>query len=416
MLKKTIKLIKSNPFFSPLLFLIDLFLFSIDLFATIGFRKKNPNKICIIKLDKLGDYVLIRNFFYRLRETDQYKNYKFSFIGNKENQKFAEYLDAGLFDKIIWVDIYKYASHPFYRFAISREIYREGFQIAIVPTYGRVLVLDDFVAFATRAAVRIGQHPHSVNIKKWEIKIGNGCYTQLIHVSDDIIFEFERNKLFFEKLTGEDFSNIEPKINYSPPKHQDQGQHVIFLPGAADKHRQWSSKNFAAVADWLTKEKKCRIILCGSPSEYQVGVDISNYSLQPNNIENPIGLLTVPDLFGLLHDAKFILSNETGAVHICAALGKTVFCISNGNHFKKYTEYPPRLKKNVYYIYPAEVETLMKSSYEQAARKYDFKSDLDIDSISPQKVINSIYSFFFNKNSDLKEADHEWRNRTKEQS
>ena len=112
----------------------------------------------------------------------------------------------------------------------------------------------------------------------------------------------------------------------------------------------------------------------------------SNY---PDKIRNEVGALGIAELFNTYHHATFIVTNETGAVHINAALDKLVFVISNGNHFKKYTEYPASLGKNIHYIYPKEVDDLMPH-YDQIASKFDLKSNLDINTIPIEKVIERI--------------------------
>ena len=49
MFKRAIRTLKNNPLMVPLLCLINLVLFATDLLATVGKRKVNANKICILK-------------------------------------------------------------------------------------------------------------------------------------------------------------------------------------------------------------------------------------------------------------------------------------------------------------------------------------------------------------------------------
>ena len=240
MLKRLIRLIKENPLFVPFLFLIDLLLFVTDLVACIGKREVHPNKLCIIKLDKIGDYILLRNFLLELPHHASFKDYEITLIGNSQNKLIVDFLDKNAFHKIIWIDIYKYATNIVYRYKLSRQIYQEGFQQAIVPTFSRVLVLDDFVTFVTRARLRICQSAHLINMKRWERSIGNLFYTTLHQLPDKILFEFERNRLFFQSITGDDFSTTGLEIQNTQLPNSHPGNYIVIIPGAADKFRQWS--------------------------------------------------------------------------------------------------------------------------------------------------------------------------------
>ncbi len=393
MLKRAIRTLKNNPIMVPLLFLIDFVLFATDLLATIGKRKINPNKICILKLDKIGDYILLRNFILDLRNHERFNKCQITFIGNSQNKPFIEFLDKGAFNDFIWIDIYKYSSSLFYRYRISRQIYKEGFHMTLVPTYARVLVLDDFIAFATRAQVTIGQTAHLINIKRWERSIGNRFYTELIDLHDTILFEFERNRLFFQAITRADLSYIQ--LHIQPPKYNLPffGKYVALIPGAGDQFRQWSPTNFTKLIDYLISKINVDVILCGSPIEKDIGTQIVINSKHPDKIRNEVGALGIAELFNTYHHASFIVTNETGAVHIGAAMNKLVFVISNGNHFKKYTEYPASLGKNIHYIYPKEVDDLMPN-YDHIASKFDLKSNLDINTIPVEKVIARITTIF----------------------
>lgn len=392
MKKKIIRVLKTNKIFVPILFIIDFILLFIDILAVIQIRKRRQieNKICIIKLDKLGDYILVRNFFHKLRKSEKFSNCHLTFIGNIEIKPFVDYLDQDLWDNIIWVDIYKLSSNIFYRYKISSKIHSEAFEISINPTYARVLVLDDYITYVTRAKIRIGQTAHLINIKKWESAFGDKLYTNLINVSDEIIFEYERNRKFFEYILEKTLLNVQLKIEgpYSGDKLDEN--YVIVIPGAGDNFRQWPFQKFALVVDWLIRDKNKSVILCGAPSEKQVGKELVSQSKYPTKIINKIGVLSIPELLKTFNQAEFIISNEVGAVHICAALDKTVFCISIANQFSKFTEYPERMKKNIHYIYPDEIYEMMPDR-ELIAKRFDHKSDLSINSISVERVKQSIF-------------------------
>lgn len=389
MLKHVIRIIKDNPVAAPFLVLIDLFLLGVDLLAGIGSRRLDPNKICLVKVDKLGDYVLLRNFIAEIKRSPRFPSCKLTLIANIEQRAFVEFLDQDQIDHVIWLDIYQYAANPLYRFRMARRIYQEGFGLAVCPTYARVLVLDDFIVRVTKATERIGQHAHLVNMKPWERFLGDRCYTSLLQISEEVIFEFERNRAFFAQLLGRPLVHLGLSMDIREVTNPSAKSHVLIAPGAGDTFRQWKADYFAQVADMIVEHYDYDIVLCGSPAEKAIGEALCQSSVHPERISNLIGTLSIPELLMAYRESCFVVSNESASVHLAAALGCVLFCVSNGNHFLKYSEYPAGLEKSVYYIYPDEIDALRYDD-QALARRFDIKSTLDINSIPVAKVTTVI--------------------------
>ena len=72
-------------------------------------------------------------------------------------------------------------------------------------------------------------------------------------------------------------------------------------------------------------------------------------------------------------------------MHFAAAVGTPFICISNGNHFGRFNPYPKEMNINCRYFYPEDVEKNLDDL--KYLEKYRFDSDLDINSISPNKII-----------------------------
>ncbi|MDD5757935.1 MAG: glycosyltransferase family 9 protein [Desulfobulbaceae bacterium] len=389
MLKHVIRVIKDKPIAAPLLLVIDLFLLGIDLLAGIGSRRLDPNKICLVKVDKLGDYVLFRNFIAEIKNSPRFKACRLTLVANIEQKAFIEWLDRDHVDHVIWLDIYQYASNPLYRFRMARRIYQEGFALAVCSTYARVLVLDDFIVRVTKAIERVGQQAHLINMKGWERFFGDRCYTKLLQVSDEVIFEFERNRAFFAHLLDRSLAHLRPCIDIRMASNRVAKSYVLIAPGAGDPFRQWKPEFFAQVADLIVEQYGYDIVLCGSPAEKTLGEALCQSSAHPERISNLIGTLSIPELLTAYRDSCFVVSNESASVHLAAALDCVPFCVSNGNHFLKYSEYPAGLAKSVFYIYPDELDA-MRHDDQALARRFDFKSTLDINSIPVAKVIATI--------------------------
>ncbi len=87
----------------------------------------------------------------------------------------------------------------------------------------------------------------------------------------------------------------------------------------------------------------------------------------------------------MISETELLISNDTSAIHIAAAVGTPFICISNGSHFGRFHPYPPEIFDKAYYIYPPEIMNNL-NDIELLKNQYRFSSDLDINEIKPQVV------------------------------
>jgi ADP-heptose:LPS heptosyltransferase len=93
---------------------------------------------------------------------------------------------------------------------------------------------------------------------------------------------------------------------------------VILQPGASDARRRWSPENFAVVADALASEG-ARIAVHGTAQEAPL-VRAVIAAMQAPALDLS-GALSLSGLCGLLAKAALLVSNDTGPLHMAAALG-----------------------------------------------------------------------------------------------
>ncbi len=100
------------------------------------------------------------------------------------------------------------------------------------------------------------------------------------------------------------------------------------------------------------------------------------------------GKTTLPQLAKLISLSKILIANETSAVHFAAAVGTPFICISNGNHFGRFNPFPNEMNVRCKYIFPEDIEkNLHDLNY---LEKYRFDSNLDINSISADKILKAL--------------------------
>jgi heptosyltransferase-2 len=132
---------------------------------------------------------------------------------------------------------------------------------------------------------------------------------------------------------------IEPRIHVSEGSrsraarlladHVQPGQPVVgFAPGAAYGHaKRWPPERVADVVTRLTREQGAACVLVGAGGDREAGRAIES-SLPPDvRAVNLIGRTDLGQLVGVLSACRVFVSNDSGAMHLAAALGVPVTAI-----------------------------------------------------------------------------------------
>ncbi|MDD3266707.1 MAG: glycosyltransferase family 9 protein [Burkholderiales bacterium] len=347
---------------------------------TLCFSKEYD--LLILKLDVVGDYILFRNFVYEIKDSEEYFNSKIILVGNVAWKDLAEGLDGELFDKIIWVN-YGELRHKLYKLKLIFHIARYRYKKVICPTYSRNFIGDNIINYVV-ANEKIAFVSDLSCQTKEELLETNTYYTRLIDTGHQIMFEFFRNKLFFEKFLKKDL-NVKPYINKISIKEFTLiNNYVVVCVDANSKQRQWDIMNFIKIAELINITWSLNIILVGKSSFLDERlIEGKKY------IYNLIGKTTQLELLSVLKTAKFIISNETSIPHMAVALSTKVFVISNGNHFGRFNPYPLSITQNYFIIYHKNIEQYLHDNI-HLMKMYGDGSNLNINEITIDDVWSNI--------------------------
>jgi len=349
-----------------------------------------PQSILIIRMDAIGDYVLFRNFIKELKSSNQYNNCKISLLGNKVWQSLSEELDKDCIDAFIWLDVIKFNTDYKYRFSKLKIITSQGYDVVLNSTYSREYFSSETIVKLIVANKKIGSVGDLSNIKKWQKNISDKYYTQLIPVKDGILFEFIRNEEFFEKLLGVEINFKKPTIkldkkvlDFNLPE-----RYVVLFIGASASFRKWDITNFAKIGQYLKNTYNYDIVLCGAPSDRQ---DANRFKdLFRGEYLDLVGKTTLLDLLQVIYNGNLMLSNETSAPHFAVALEMAnIFVIYNGKHYGRFTPYPKEIYADYHVICHPNIEKNL-DDYEKLSNSYGYGSDLNINDISYEVVIEKI--------------------------
>lgn len=115
-----------------------------------------------------------------------------------------------------------------------------------------------------------------------------------------------------------------------------KGRHgpvVVVNVGAQWNRRRWPEPAFAEVADWLIDRYDARVIFVGGETEREIVLRINKQMRHP--AASYVGKTTLPDLAGIIGMSDLFLTNDTGALHVGAALDvQTVALFGPGDPVK----------------------------------------------------------------------------------
>ena len=108
---------------------------------------------------------------------------------------------------------------------------------------------------------------------------------------------------------------------------------------AAFDTKQWATKNFARIAEFLYK-KDFQIVAVATKKEREVLDELKKISNAPISIFDD---LTLPEITALSSKSEIFVGNDSGIAHIAAAVNTpsvVIFGSSNINHWRPWTEAP----------------------------------------------------------------------------
>jgi ADP-heptose:LPS heptosyltransferase len=316
----------------------DLALLILDFFAIFTSFKKNSTSGLIVRVDNIGDFILW------LPAAEKLCHF---FLDNKKpaivcNQAVAEFAAAtGLFSQVLAVDIKRLVRDFRYRWNVLRRISRLGATVAIQPTYSRVFLIGDSLIRASRASSRIGSRGDKSNIRPWQKAISDRWYTLLVNAVSAPIMELERNAEFLRNLgvlAGALEAPFIPKLMDLPASLVIKRDYFVLFPGASLPIKQWPLDSFAAVAIEVNLKRGWIPVICGGPTEQQLCARLQE-KINCSHAINLAGETSLLEMIEVLRGASLLISNDTSAVHIAAAVGVPSVCILGGGHYERFMPY-----------------------------------------------------------------------------
>lgn len=326
-----------------------------------------PQSLVILRTDAIGDYLLFRAFLSEVRQA--YPTHHITLIGNSAWKPLYEYFDPSYCDNCIWINTAHFQTkHIYKKIKILRHIKQIGYELLINPVHSRDK-LNATLASHINALNKIAPQGDDVNLSPRKKTRYDRIYTTLTPSTKDIIFEFYRNKEFFEHLLQKPLETS-PKLHLHCPLTRaiptKKPYSVLFI-GASAKYRQWSIEHFAEVGAYLMQNHKHNILICGGGADRESGAKLTQI-LQPIAKECGQSLCN--------------LAGETTLVDLA-------FLVYNGNHLGRFIPYPKEIRDKYYPVLHPFI-TANYARYKELSNAFAYKSTLDINDIQPIEVIKLI--------------------------
>ncbi len=186
------------------------------------------------------------------------------------------------------------------------------------------LVIDLFgnprsaqMAFFSRARYRVG----------FPFRGRGYAYNIKVPVRSDIVHNVEFN-LDAVRHIGIEVEPVEPffpvdtqarsRMKALLREFRDDGPLIAVNPHGTWETKRWDFDNFAELADRLVEEVNARILIVWGPGEYEHAIEFRKRMRHDAFIPPATTLAELGALLSLCH---YVISNDTGPMHIAAALG-----------------------------------------------------------------------------------------------
>ncbi len=320
----------------PRLFQI-AFLYLVDTLARIAWRQSDSKGLLLVRLDAIGDFVIWLDSAKEFRRL--YAGFEITLCANSIWVDLARGLPH--WDKVLSIDVRRLTEDPIYRFRTLRGLRLSGFDVAIESAFSRVFLEGDAVIRASAASQRIGSVGDLSNINPYLKAISDRWYTRLVMTSPAPLMELERNAEFIRNLSALDFAanrSYLPQLVDLPDRLKISSPYFIVFPGASRIGRRWPVAHFLEVTTQLHLVYGWLPVLCGGTSETLLCQKIADLSTVP--MLNLGGATSLPELVELLRGACLLITNETSALHLAAAVSTPTVGIVGGGHFGRFMPYP----------------------------------------------------------------------------
>lgn len=301
------------------------------------------NKVLVIKLDAIGDFIIWLDSAKELRGI--YPDKKLVLMCSSPCVDIAK--ATGYFDEIFTLNIRKFESSRRYQKEMKEQFGSFSFDVLIQTAFSRTIHMD-MLAAVIPAAEKIGlvSDESRTNLSRYIAMKSNkkkldSIYDRLIPVTDGLLMEVKRNGELIRGLGNKEFLTGMPvlkpyavKAGVIPPK-----DYFVIFPGASTPKKMWNIRNFAEIADYICKKTGWSAYACGSKDEQYLYERLCEKKQADTVIADYFGKTSLMELAEVIRHAKLVVSNDTSGIHFAAAVNTPSVCILGEYNYGRFLPY-----------------------------------------------------------------------------
>jgi len=298
--------------------------------------------VLVVRMDLLGDFILWVPFAIELRKFYPKEKYHLVLLGHRMWMPLAEKLLN--FDEYIPCDVERFEENYFEQRKILLSLRLRRFDILIHPRFLRLFLTEDMITLFCQAGISWAFRHTASEANPLIRKITPLLYDYLLDDNPDAIHILQRNQVFLQFIIDSDIIAYSPMAvsnKFLLPENLSAHNYFVIMPGASKRYRCWPAERFAVVATHIERITGWVPVLCGSASEIELSTIIEN--ALPGKYYSYTGKTQATELANIIANAKFVIGNESGGIHLAAMAGVNSLCILGGGHWGFFIPYPENI-------------------------------------------------------------------------
>ena len=292
--------------------------------------KKNikNNTITILKYDGIGDFILFLDAAKGLRNF--YANKKIILSCPISVREIAK--KTGCFDEII---VFRKNEFRFSKLKVAKK----KASLLDCETLLHLSFSRDFTSEILASFIKANKKisvPYSYVFSAQDAKWTHSLYDVFLNVPLNIMC-LQQNKLVLQELGDKDFKSAFPILPPIKNAHLflPHNYFVLFV-GGSTRIKKWNIEKYYTVVEYINSVADYKCILAGTEDDLEQESFFMN-----GNIEyySYIGKTSLEELQTLISHAKFVIGNDTSAIHMAAALNVPSLCISSSASSNRFYPY-----------------------------------------------------------------------------
>ena len=271
-----------------------------------------PQSLCILRLSALGDISHTLPLFHTIRQA--WPNTKITWVIGKVEYELVKTLkdvEFIIFDKNDGLSAYK---------KLRTTLKNRQFDVLL---HMQMSLRASLISLLIKAKVKVGFDKVRAKDAQWLFTNKKIQAKDKEHVIESF-FGFTQAIGISEKNISWDVPLSNEEILSAKKILNNDNKYIIISPCSSKAYRNWNTKGYAAVADYIQEKYNFDIVITGGNSdiEKRFASEIIQYcTSKPKNL---VGKTSIRELLSVIKGAEFMISPDSGPAHMATAMNTPV--------------------------------------------------------------------------------------------